>query len=55
MRRILPAGHAMHLMAVAEALTNVPSEHGSNLKLQIYTFFFHLTSHVQPKISRALV
>lgn len=22
----------MHLMAVAEALTNVPSEHGSNLK-----------------------
>lgn len=29
---ILHAGHSMHLMAVAEALTNVPSEHCSNLK-----------------------
>ena len=27
----LPAGHSMHLLSSEEALTNHPSEHGSNL------------------------
>ena len=31
LRSNLPAGHSMHLLASEEALTNHPSEHGSNL------------------------
>ena len=31
LRTNLPAGHSMHLLASEEALTNHPSEHGSNL------------------------
>ena len=31
MKEKLPAGHSRHLGSSAEALTNVPSEHGSNL------------------------
>ena len=33
LRRNLPAGHSMHLLASEEALTNHPSEHGSNLNI----------------------
>ena len=33
LRTKLPAGHSMHLLASEEALTNHPSEHGSNLYL----------------------
>ena len=29
----VPAGHSRHLGSLAEALTNFPSEHGSNLYL----------------------
>ena len=32
LRTNLPAGHSMQLLASEEALTNHPSEHGSNLK-----------------------
>ena len=31
LRSNLPAGHSMQLLASEEALTNQPSEHGSNL------------------------
>ena len=31
LRSNLPAGHSMHPLASEEALTNHPSEHGSNL------------------------
>ena len=31
LRSNLPAGHSMHSLASEEALTNHPSEHGSNL------------------------
>ena len=31
LRTNLPAGHSMHFLASEEALTNHPSEHGSNL------------------------
>ena len=31
LRSTLPAGHSMHSLASEEALTNHPSEHGSNL------------------------
>ena len=31
LRTNLPAGHSMQLLASEEALTNHPSEHGSNL------------------------
>ena len=31
LRSNLPAGHSMHLLTPEEALTNHPSEHGSNL------------------------
>ena len=33
LRRNLPAGHSMHLLASEEALTNHPSVHGSNLNI----------------------
>ena len=33
LRRSLPAGHSMHLLASEEALTNHPSVHGSNLNI----------------------
>ena len=33
LRRNLPAGHSMHLLASEEALTNHPSVHGSNLSV----------------------
>ena len=31
LKSTLPAGHSMHSLASEEALTNHPSEHGSNL------------------------
>ena len=37
LRSNLPAGHSMHLLASEEALTNHPSEHGSNLYLYFPT------------------
>ena len=35
LRSTLPAGHSMHSLALEEALTNLPSEHGSNLNSPI--------------------
>ena len=38
LRSNLPAGHSMQLLASEEALTNHPSEHGSNLYLYFPTW-----------------